>query len=295
MSVRVTINNYESLISNAEKRAVRLGEREIVPRISDLHALSASTAGKLELEYAGEDKKSEELIERLLNRAVLKVFDKFLRIDELKNVVEYFANGWGVEVSDMSARRSTSTASAPSQGSGRPFGSSETSKVQASSPPPPIDPGRPPLASKLNKTVRAGGIGSGLRRRPAYGIWRLAYGRSALRNKTPFLDRCHKPYAISHMPVSTRYTQWDGSQRVRLTADQVFEKLSDLLSYTDDVQQGIEWLTRHGAEWEGMRVMGLDDFLEQVREQLRNGIAISISTMPSVRCVNARGIDRSRT
>ena len=101
VSVRVTINNYESLISNAEKRAVRLGEREIVPRISDLHALLASTAGKIELEYAGEDKKSEELIERLLNRAVLKVFDKLLRIDALKNVVEYFANGWGVEVSDM--------------------------------------------------------------------------------------------------------------------------------------------------------------------------------------------------
>jgi hypothetical protein len=30
VSVRVTINNYESLLSNAEKRAVRLGEREIV-------------------------------------------------------------------------------------------------------------------------------------------------------------------------------------------------------------------------------------------------------------------------
>jgi uncharacterized protein with von Willebrand factor type A (vWA) domain len=69
--------------------------------------------------------------------------------------------------------------------------------------------------------------------------------------------------------ITTRYTQWDGSQRVRLTADQVFEKLAELLSYTDDVRQGIEWLTRHGAEWEGMRVMGLDDFLEQVREQLR--------------------------
>ncbi len=39
VSVRVTINNYESVLSNAEKRAVRLGESEIVPRLSDLHAL----------------------------------------------------------------------------------------------------------------------------------------------------------------------------------------------------------------------------------------------------------------
>ena len=69
--------------------------------------------------------------------------------------------------------------------------------------------------------------------------------------------------------ITIRYTQWDGSQRVRLTADQVFEKLSESLAYTDDLQQGIDWLTRHGAEWEGVRVMGLDDFLEEIREQLR--------------------------
>ncbi len=101
VSVRVTINNYESLISNAEKRAVRLGEREIVPRISDLHAVVASTAGKIELEYAGEEKKSDDLIERLLNRAVLKVFDRLLKADDFKDVVAYFEKGWGVEVSDM--------------------------------------------------------------------------------------------------------------------------------------------------------------------------------------------------
>ena len=103
VSVRVTINNYESLISNAEKRAVRLGDREIVPRVSDLHALVASTAGKIELEYAGEEKKGEELIDRLLNRAVLKVFDKWLKVDDLKGVTDYFDGGGGVEVSDMTA------------------------------------------------------------------------------------------------------------------------------------------------------------------------------------------------
>jgi magnesium chelatase subunit I len=56
VSVRVTINNYESVIANAEKRAVRCSEREIVPRITDLHAVLASTAGKIELEDAGEEK-----------------------------------------------------------------------------------------------------------------------------------------------------------------------------------------------------------------------------------------------
>ena len=57
VSVRVTINNFESLISNAEKRAVRNGDSEVVPRLSDLHSVYASTAGKIEMEYAGEEKK----------------------------------------------------------------------------------------------------------------------------------------------------------------------------------------------------------------------------------------------
>ncbi len=100
VSVRVTINNFESVLSNAEKRAVINGENEIVPRLSDLHSLYASTAGKIELEYVGEDKKEDDLIERLINRAVLKVFDRYLKLDDLKKVIGYFEQGWGVEVSD---------------------------------------------------------------------------------------------------------------------------------------------------------------------------------------------------
>src|SRR5207244_13349335 len=81
VSVRVTINNYESLLSNAEKRAVRTTEREIVPRITDLPSVLPSTAGKLELEYVGEDKKDGDLIDRLINRAILKVWDKYLKVE----------------------------------------------------------------------------------------------------------------------------------------------------------------------------------------------------------------------
>jgi magnesium chelatase subunit I len=100
VSVRVTINNYESLVSNAEKRAVRLGEREIVPRLTDLHSILASTAGKIELEYVGEDKREDDLIDRLINRSVLKVWDKYLKVEALRKVTEHFEAGWGVEVSD---------------------------------------------------------------------------------------------------------------------------------------------------------------------------------------------------
>ncbi len=103
VSVRVTINNYESLISNAEKRALRCKENDIVPRISDLHSLLASTTGKIEIEYVGEDKKENELVEKLLNRSILKVFDQYFSLNSLQKVVEYFNAGWGVEVSDQMA------------------------------------------------------------------------------------------------------------------------------------------------------------------------------------------------
>ena len=100
VSVRVTINNYETMISNAEKRTLRLKEGEVVPRISDLHALLASTSGKIELEYVGEDKKEGELVEKLINRALSKVFDQYFSLNSLQKVIDYFNSGWGVEVSD---------------------------------------------------------------------------------------------------------------------------------------------------------------------------------------------------
>src|SRR2546426_1422288 len=70
--------------------------------------------------------------------------------------------------------------------------------------------------------------------------------------------------------LKLRYTAWDGTQEVRLAADRVFEKLAEYLSCTDDVQQALDWLLHQGLDWEGLRVMGLDDFLEQLREEMRS-------------------------
>ncbi|MBI2539842.1 MAG: sigma 54-interacting transcriptional regulator [Deltaproteobacteria bacterium] len=101
VSVRVTINNYESIISNAEKRALRLKEGEVVPRVSDFHCVLASTSGKIEMEYVGEEKKDDELVDKLVNRAIIKVFDQYFSVNSLQKVVDYFNSGWGVEVSDV--------------------------------------------------------------------------------------------------------------------------------------------------------------------------------------------------
>ncbi len=103
VSVRMTINNYESMVSNAEKRTLRLKEKEVVPRISDLHAMLASTCGKVEVEYVGEDRREDELVEKLLNRAIMKIFDDHFSVNSCQKIIEYFNSGWGVEVSDVMA------------------------------------------------------------------------------------------------------------------------------------------------------------------------------------------------
>ncbi len=99
VSVRMTIANYETLLASAARRALMLGEPEAVPRISDLPALFVSTAGKLELEYAGTEQSEEEVVNGLLKRATRKVFDTRVPLEGVASVAEAFNQGWNVEVS----------------------------------------------------------------------------------------------------------------------------------------------------------------------------------------------------
>jgi len=99
VSVRMTIANYETLAANALRRALRTGENEAIPRISDLEALVTSTAGKLELEYSGEERSETEIVENLIQRAVRVVFDGSIGLEGVAPVLEAFQEGWAVEVS----------------------------------------------------------------------------------------------------------------------------------------------------------------------------------------------------
>src|SRR5438270_13889338 len=65
VSVRVSICNQENLISNAMRRALRLNETDVSPRVSDLPALLASTSGKIELETVG-DSREDRIVEKLI-------------------------------------------------------------------------------------------------------------------------------------------------------------------------------------------------------------------------------------
>src|SRR6059036_3561996 len=100
VSVRVSICNYENLLSSALKRAIRLGEAAACPRVSDLDAMVASTSGKIELESVGESSE-EKILGKLAQKAVLTVFNRAFTGNDLEEVVGVFQGGLKVDVSDV--------------------------------------------------------------------------------------------------------------------------------------------------------------------------------------------------
>jgi magnesium chelatase subunit I len=99
VSVRMSIANYENMVSNSLKRAIRANEKQAVPRISDLRAVFASTTGKIELETMG-DAQEERVIEKLIQGAIVSTFNKYFSVRDFEDLVLAFDNGLAVEVSD---------------------------------------------------------------------------------------------------------------------------------------------------------------------------------------------------
>jgi magnesium chelatase subunit I len=99
VSVRVSVANYENLLSSALKRAIRLHERQVAPRVSDLIALSQSTGGKIELETLG-DRDEEKVIDKLVQKAVVNVFNRHFALHEFDELIANFENGLKIDVGD---------------------------------------------------------------------------------------------------------------------------------------------------------------------------------------------------
>jgi magnesium chelatase subunit I len=100
VSVRASIANYESLLANAQRRAISVGENEVVPRVSDLPYVVPAIAGKVEFETV-EDGKEEQILEKLIQGAVLAVFNRYYSVSDFDEVVTRFKSGISVEVGDM--------------------------------------------------------------------------------------------------------------------------------------------------------------------------------------------------
>lgn len=100
VSVRMSINNYENLLSNALKRAIRLKEKEVVPRVTDLYSIIPSSIGKIET-IGVEERHEESLIMNILKKAILTVFNRRFSLEIFDAFLKKFNDGLNVEVSDI--------------------------------------------------------------------------------------------------------------------------------------------------------------------------------------------------
>jgi magnesium chelatase subunit I len=92
VSVRLSVSNYETLAANAVRRALRVGETQVSPRVSDLVALAASTAGKIEIESMEEGRESI-ILENIVKASVLQVFKQRVTSEKIRDVLAAFDEG----------------------------------------------------------------------------------------------------------------------------------------------------------------------------------------------------------
>lgn len=102
VSARFSVANYRTMIANARRRAIVLGETPAVPRISDLAHFHASAVGKLELDLMGSSQMSEkQVLDAIAAEAIAKVFAEYVDKHGLEQIGEIFAKGVKIEVGDM--------------------------------------------------------------------------------------------------------------------------------------------------------------------------------------------------
>ena len=102
VSVRTSISNYEAIVANAFRRALRIGEMEVVPRISDLPFLTPSLQGKVEFE-AMEEGQEDKITQRIVQGAVKAVFDRHYDVNNLESIALAFNDGLTVETGEANA------------------------------------------------------------------------------------------------------------------------------------------------------------------------------------------------
>jgi magnesium chelatase subunit I len=101
VSARFSIANYRTMVASARHRAVRLGEKPAVPRISDLGHLYASSLGKLELDMMGSQQMSErQVLDAIIAEAIRTVFEEYVHKAGLEEIAQVFAKGVKIEVGD---------------------------------------------------------------------------------------------------------------------------------------------------------------------------------------------------
>jgi len=158
VSVRMSIANRETLVANATRRALRNGEAEVVPRVSDLDALASSTSGKIELETLDDDG-DEQVVGRIIRAAVLQVFRDSCSPERLADLVRTFDDGRSITTGEdvpssryagcSTTSRSPGRARRPQVGETPPRGPRPSSSCSRASTSPPAEQGPARRRSRL--------------------------------------------------------------------------------------------------------------------------------------------------
>lgn len=90
VSVRASICCIEAVVSNAERRAILLSQKEATCRVADLYHLIAACRGKIELTLAEDEAAEDKLIQSLAGEAVKLIFDQHAELSDYENIVEQF-------------------------------------------------------------------------------------------------------------------------------------------------------------------------------------------------------------
>lgn len=121
VSARLPIALIENVVSNAERRALRTGEKHVTARVCDLQQAVSAVSGKVELVLEGEQEGALNVARALLGRGVKSVFSQRfpdaykpkrsrravpaeaegeVASSEYRPVLEWFSSGNHVEVAD---------------------------------------------------------------------------------------------------------------------------------------------------------------------------------------------------
>jgi magnesium chelatase subunit I len=103
VSQRMPITVLETIVSNAERRALRHGEERAVPRIADLYAALPAITGKMELEYEGELHGHDKIARELVQGAAAQCFAIRAGGADVDDIVDYFETGGALQVGEDSA------------------------------------------------------------------------------------------------------------------------------------------------------------------------------------------------
>lgn len=110
VSARMSITAFENLLSTAERRVIKSGEKNTIVRLSDFMGVIPSITGKIELVYEGEQEGAGSVAEILVEDAIKSLFpDYFPEISKLErkdaetvydDLIHWFFDGEGFELLD---------------------------------------------------------------------------------------------------------------------------------------------------------------------------------------------------